>query len=840
MIRAWMAAHKSAAATVISGTAIAALVATVAVVSTGYTSQRMDLDDGAVWVANGADNVIGRANTQIFELNTIVGGEGSDLSVVQDAESVLLVDRTNASLDAIDPATSEAGDTIALPPEQPQVFLAGDNVVIQEQGTGEVWIVSRADLAGFDPLATATRSFGEGAAIAVDDAGTLWAFRPDDSQLFQIDATRGDVVVAQFSVDLPEPSGDFEVTAASGRWAVLDTGTRRLATSGQTVDLSEWLPADSSPRLQAASSTGSRLLVAHAGGLLGVPFDGADPTVLLEGRSGRAAAPLAALGCSFSAWTDGTALRRCGGEATELSLAGMGTGADLVLSRRNGHVLLNDVQSGASWAVQGEGELIDNWADLIVDDTRQEEAEDNDEDTPPDVEEQQQPPIAVDDAFGARPGTATPLPVLLNDYDPNGDVLVVSAVTPIDEAVGRVDRINRNQQVQITLEPTATGVVTFEYTIDDGRGGEATAQVTVDIRSDAENAPPQQVRTSKTTVQSAGRVETQVLGDWVDPDGDPVYLVSASSSGDGDVTWKPDGTVIFRDNGDGGDLKSVTLVVSDGSAVGNGSLAVTVRPAGEVPIIADPFVVQTYAGESVTVRPLEHVRGGNGTIRLNAVPAKAGVSVEPSFQNGTFSFETDQVRTHYLEYVVTDDEQTATGLVRVDVAVPPEAGARPITVPKTVFITSSTQETVDVAATDIDPAGGVLLVTDVDDLPEDEGVRAEVLDQKSVRVTLTGPLDAPRTFGYTVSNGVADAPGTITVIEIPRPAQLQPPLAVDDTATARVGDVIDIPVLDNDEQPDGFDISLVPDLAEDLPEDGGLLFASGDRLRYLAPENAGN
>ena len=29
-------------------------------------------------------------------------------------------------------------------------------------------------------------------------------------------------------------------------------------------------------------------------------------------------------------------------------------------------------------------------------------------------------------------------------------------------------------------------------------------------------------------------------------------------------------------------------------------------------------------------------------------------------------------------------------------------------------------------------------------------------------------------------------------------------------------------------------------LAEDLPENSGLLFASGDELRYLAPEAAGN
>ncbi|HEV7741597.1 MAG TPA: Ig-like domain-containing protein [Pseudolysinimonas sp.] len=56
----------------------------------------------------------------------------------------------------------------------------------------------------------------------------------------------------------------------------------------------------------------------------------------------------------------------------------------------------------------------------------------------------------------------------------------------------------------------------------------------------------------------------------------------------------------------------------------------------------------------------------------------------------------------------------------------------------------------------------------------------------------------------------------------------------------RVGDVIDIPVLANDDHPDDALITLQPQLAQALPDGGGLLFVSGDRLRYLAPQTAGN
>ncbi len=199
------------------------------------------------------------------------------------------------------------------------------------------------------------------------------------------------------------------------------------------------------------------------------------------------------------------------------------------------------------------------------------------------------------------------------------------------------------------------------------------------------------------------------------------------------------------------------------------------------------------------------------------------------------------MRTHYVEFTVTDGTQTATGLVRIDVQAPPDANTRPITVPRTIFVTTLASETVDPTTTDIDPAGGVLVVTGVSTPSGVSGVRAEVLDQRQVRVTLTAPLDGESvTVNYTISNGLADAQGTITVVEIPEPAQLQPPITVDDTATVRVGDVVDIPVLDNDEQPEGKPITLLPELAEPLPDDAGLLFVSGDRLRYLAPEVAGN
>jgi len=843
MLSRWLAARKSLVATVTSGSLVTALVVTIAVASGGYTAQRLDLNDASVWVSNASEQAIGRANTEVFELNSVVAAASAELEVIQRGATVLLFDRGSNKVDIVDAATSQITDSVAMPPNRPEVYLAGSQVVILEGGTGELWVVPLVDLATFDAQEPSTLSFGQDAVGEVDDAGHFVAFSPTARKVYRLDPGRNDIVENAQSVDFVSPSGQYSVTSVGTTWAVLDAASRELQLPGATVDLSPWVDAADTAVLQSATATGDQLFVGVPDGLLAVPLQGGAPQLVVDGRSGVAVAPLVAGGCAFAAWADGTAWRSCaGGSADTLELAGIRADASLAFARNGERVLLNDARGGASWAVQRHGEVIDNWADLIVVNEDEQQQQENDLDTPPEVEKVQVAPIAIDDQFGARPGRATILPVLLNDYDPNGDVIVISETTAIDEGVGRLDFVTERQQLQLTLASTATGQLTFRYTVTDGRGGIAAASVTVTVRSASENSAPTQVRSTKTSVEEGGRVSMQVLGDWVDPDGDTIFLSSASTADPDSVSYKPEGTVVFVDSGDQPtSVKAVALVVSDGVLAGNGNLSITVRPTGDVPIIADPFVVLAYSGQEVTVNPLDHVRGGSGALRLASVPSKAGVTVVPSYESASFRFVSTEVRTHYLEYTVSDGQQTATGIVRVDVASPPDANTKPITVPKTVFVQTLRNARVDVAGTDIDPAGGVLLVTGVMNLASDSGVRAEVLEQRIVRVSLDAPLDGgPVSFNYRISNGLAEAEGVITVVEIPTPPRIQPPIATDDDVTVRVGAAIDIPVLANDEQPDGEDITLDPVLAEDLPADGGLLFASGNSLRYLAPDRTGN
>jgi hypothetical protein len=68
-------------------------------------------------------------------------------------------------------------------------------------------------------------------------------------------------------------------------------------------------------------------------------------------------------------------------------------------------------------------------------------------------------------------------------------------------------------------------------------------------------------------VAAGGTVAVPVLGDWVDPEGDPIVLLSAAlESGTAQVASTPEGRVVFQhaDTGEGGDATApVTLTVAD-------------------------------------------------------------------------------------------------------------------------------------------------------------------------------------------------------------------------------------------------------------------------------------
>jgi hypothetical protein len=84
-------------------------------------------------------------------------------------------------------------------------------------------------------------------------------------------------------------------------------------------------------------------------------------------------------------------------------------------------------------------------------------------------------PVAVNDAYTFRSKNPVTLPVLGNDSDPDGDALSIVAVTN----PGRGTAVIQGDAIVYTPPKNFSGSTQFSYTISDGEGGSASAQVTV-------------------------------------------------------------------------------------------------------------------------------------------------------------------------------------------------------------------------------------------------------------------------------------------------------------------------------------------------------------------------
>uniref|UniRef100_UPI002C59FAE2 Ig-like domain-containing protein n=1 Tax=Dokdonella sp. TaxID=2291710 RepID=UPI002C59FAE2 len=153
-----------------------------------------------------------------------------------------------------------------------------------------------------------------------------------------------------------------------------------------------------------------------------------------------------------------------------------------------------------------------------------------------------QPPVAVFDTFVLQASdTVLVLPVLVNDSDPDGDALTIISVTQPPVSGGTVAITDAGQTLTYFRQTTLP--VTFSYTISDGQGHTATAQVTVS----AAGAPNQPPTAANDTVFLIDGLVFNVLTNDGDPDGDPLTIIGLTQPID--TSGNPDGSVAITGAG---------------------------------------------------------------------------------------------------------------------------------------------------------------------------------------------------------------------------------------------------------------------------------------------------
>jgi hypothetical protein len=842
-----MRRHKATSASVAGITALAVAVTTMAFVYEGVQTADVELNDGGVWVTKPTGLLLGHLN---YPAQVIDGGmrtSSTEFDVLQNAETVLLLDQAGATLTRVNPMTVSLEAPVTLPP-QSSVTLGGTTVTLVDRETGFLYVTpsSQVDSFVFDPE-NPFAELGGGAAATADVDGNVHALSTSGGELlsYRLDEAGG----------LPEEpeTTSFPEVEEGAALTLTTVGDQAVVFDSTSGDL--YLPGGGQVTLddakggvvQGPGAASGDVLIATDSSLIRQPLDGGEATVLPagSGEPGTPAAPVFLNGCAYAAWAgSGSYLRDCSGDENDVesSIDGLAAGAQLRFRVNRDVVVLNDLSTGVVYLVNQDMKKVENWDD-IAPPPEESDSEDEDDSTEeelqvllPDRTDENTPPEAVDDEYGVRAGRTVILPVLDNDIDPDGDVLTAT-LDGSQPSIGEVQRILNGAALQIIVAPDASGTARFGYTADDGRGGTDTAQVSLTVRPDSQNNAPVQKRVTDVLTEVGATTTHNVLPDFTDPDGDDLYVKSASTGGGDQVQFRPDGMITFTSISTDTGPKDVTVVVSDGRAETEGTVRFQVRDSGSLAPITNLDLVVATVGERVTVAPLENDLSPTGApLRLAKVNPVEGCTIEPDYTTGTFDITCTGVGQFYVPYLVSDGPKTAEGLVRIDVKEAKNTEEPPIAVRDTAQLPTGGKTLVNVLANDTDPNGGILAVQSVQ-IPENSGVSVEVLEHEILRITDRGLTD-PLTISYTVSNGVASARGEVFITPIPAPARLLPPVAENDTVTVRAGDVVTIPVLANDHHPNGDTITLSPTLIETPDPVDGDIFVAEDVVRFKAGPEA--
>lgn len=857
----------------VAASIVTAVVIGASVVWPGLDAQETPEVDTAVWALQTGDGRrYARVNTSVGELDTVRSISNPD-RVVQTGDAAYLFSDSLSKLTRIDEALpqdldEEALDAAASTPAGTVEVATADDYVAYRTDAGAIFVgtLSAGSAGQIDPFPTEDEDAPQYAAdaIAIDDSGLLYAYsRADASVLtYDIDADEVQARDALTAEALERPG----ISAASGRWVLVDLEDGDVWTAGAEKTTA---PATGAVVLGVPDPDATQVYLADETSLIGVEAEtGAMTSLVGNGTTVRGvpAAPRSVDGEVMAAWlgasdTGGVLWTEDTGDVLlSYGERSLGDQRRPVFVTGEDSVILNDTRSGWAWDVPS-GQLIASSQDWSLDDRTDPEAVPSDEER--EVVLDPKPPIAVADAFGVREGQLATLPVLMNDHDPNEDVLTIApdSISGLDPEFGVVRITDNGQRLAVQVEPGASGSAQFSYAVQDGTAEDGlrseSTTVSLTVVDDAENSAPAWcgvegclVEWPKPEVARGGTVTVPVLPGWVDAEGDPLLLLGVENpSGVGSVAASPVGEVVYQhsDTGEGGDeVIELTVTVAD-TAGEKTERSLVVRVSDQPALDVESFSTIAMAGERTTIDVAEHVTGTSGTLALESVRVLDDAAASATIIAGSaqFDFTAADPGTYRVDFTVTDGitDETGTALITL---LPTDAPADLATSPVLAFLYPQEDATLDVFTAVSNPTGRVLLLSDpVARAEPGSQLSVDAVGQNHLRVSGTTATGSPGRLGtvsYVISDGTEDTGarirGQATVYLLP-PAPELAPIAVDDTVVVRAGAQIDIPVLENDLAPSGAIPTLNPASIVSSTR-GALAFASEDRVRYLAPTRPGD
>jgi hypothetical protein len=375
-----------------------------------------------------------------------------------------------------------------------------------------------------------------------------------------------------------------------------------------------------------------------------------------------------------------------------------------------------------------------------------------------------QAPSAVDDTAATDIETAVVIDVLANDTDPENDPLSLQDAGPAANGSVAIVTDAGGQKVEYTPAAGFSGTDTFNYTISDGQGNTASAEVTVIVNEVIDNHDPEPLDDAASTNEGQS-VVIAVLANDSDPDDDPLTVSSVTQPTHGSTAINPDSTVTYTPNPGFFGVDTFSYTASDGrGGTADATVTVTVHEEHQntAPQAANDAAT-TDENVAVTISVLANDSDADGdslTVSGTSQPAH-GDAVVNGDATVTYTPNAGFIGTDAFTYTISDGRGGSAGAT-VSVMVQ-STNQGPIAVNDYAVADEDMAVTVAVLANDSDPDGDSLTVSGVS---QPANGLAEVNGDDSITYTPDGGFFGTDAFTYMISDGRGGSAGATVSVNV--------------------------------------------------------------------------
>ncbi len=385
------------------------------------------------------------------------------------------------------------------------------------------------------------------------------------------------------------------------------------------------------------------------------------------------------------------------------------------------------------------------------------------------------PPVANNDTVTVMEDSISNIiNVLLNDYDPDNNPLVITSVTQPLHGTSSTN----GAFVFYTPSPNYYGSDIFVYSISDGNGGTDSGAITISVS--AINDAPNAIDDTATVVEDSLNNQINVLLNDNDIDGDTMTIVSVTQPSHGSATYTAS-NVYYTPSPNYNGPDSLSYTINDGhSGIDIATISITVTSANDPPIAYNDTatVSEDSTGNQLVVLGNDVDPENNPLVITSVTQPLHGTSST----NGAFVFYTPSPNYYGSDifvYSISDGNGgTDSGAITISVSAINDA---PNAIDDTATVVEdSLNNQINVLLNDNDIDGDTMTIVSVTQ-PSHGTVTFT-----SAQVSYTPLLNfyGPDSFTYSISDGHggSDTPASVNVLIT---GVNDPPIANDDTATVQ-------------------------------------------------------